>query len=70
VPLTGKKHQVRLHLSAIGFPVANDRKYPALLPEQEADFSKPLQLLAKRIVFKGPITGTLCEFESEGKLDW
>ena len=70
IPLTGKKHQVRLHLCAIGCPIVNDRKYPELLPEQKIDFSKTLLLLAKRIVFKDPIAGTLCEFESEGKLDW
>lgn len=64
-PLTGKKHQLRLHLSDLGFPILNDRCYPQLLPEQADNFCSPLQLLARKIQFRDPITGQEMVFESE-----
>lgn len=58
-PVTGKKHQLRCHLNALGIPIRHDQIYPILTPYQgyDLDFSKPLQLLAKEIAFKDPITG-------------
>lgn len=58
-PVTGKKHQLRCHLNALGVPIRHDQIYPTLTPYQgfDLDFSKPLQLLAKEISFKDPITG-------------
>jgi tRNA pseudouridine32 synthase/23S rRNA pseudouridine746 synthase len=67
-PLTGKQHQLRLHMSALGFPIVNDRYYPALLPKQADDFDNPLQLLAQSVQFKDPVSGKKMEFESERKL--
>ena len=57
-PNSGKKHQLRCHLNALGIPIRNDQIYPVLTPYQEydLDFSKPLQLLAKEIQFRDPIT--------------
>ena len=57
-PGSGKKHQLRCHLNALGIPIKNDQIYPVLTPYQEydLDFSKPLQLLAKEIHFEDPIT--------------
>lgn len=69
-PITGKKHQLRLHLSGLGFPILNDRCYPTLLPETMMDFKAPLQLLAKRIRFKDPISGRKVTYESERQLCW
>ena len=58
-PGSGKKHQLRCHLNALGVPIRHDQIYPILTPYQEydLDFSKPLQLLAKEIHFKDPVTG-------------
>lgn len=67
-PLTGKTHQLRLHMSSLGFRILNDRVYPNLLPEQDDDFSSPLQLLAKQIRLQDPVTGKLMEFTSERKI--
>jgi tRNA pseudouridine32 synthase/23S rRNA pseudouridine746 synthase len=67
-PLTGKKHQLRIHLSGLNFPIINDRYYPALLPEMQDDFSRPLQLLSRKIEFRDPITGVEMSFESQRDL--
>ena len=64
-PVTGKKHQLRLHLSGLGFPILNDRYYPDLLPEQKRMFAAPLQLLARRIRFKNPLSAKQVTYESE-----
>jgi tRNA pseudouridine32 synthase/23S rRNA pseudouridine746 synthase len=68
IPVTGKKHQLRIHLSGLGFPIVNDRYYPTLLPEMPDDFNRPLQLLSRRIEFKDPVTGVEMSFESERNL--
>jgi tRNA pseudouridine32 synthase/23S rRNA pseudouridine746 synthase len=69
-PGSGKKHQLRCHLNALGVPIRNDQIYPILTPYQEysLDFSKPLQLLAKRISFQDPITGVERVFPSNREL--
>lgn len=67
-PLTGKKHQLRLHMSGLGFSIMNDRYYPELRAKQADDLDNPLQLIAKRVKFKDPVSGRNMEFESERKL--
>jgi len=67
-PVTGKTHQLRLHMSDLGFRILNDRVYPDLLPEKEDDYSNPIQLLAKQVQFKDPITGGNLEFVSEREI--
>jgi len=67
-PLTGKKHQLRVHMSGLGFRIMNDRYYPELLPKQEDDLNNPLQLIARRVRFTDPVSGKEMEFESERKL--
>jgi tRNA pseudouridine32 synthase/23S rRNA pseudouridine746 synthase len=64
LPLTGRKHQLRLHLAALGIPVINDKLYPALTASTDDDFSKPLKLLAKSIAFRDPLSGREHYFES------
>ncbi len=61
-PETGKKHQIRIHLSGLGLGIVNDRYYPDLLPEEPADFSRPLQLHAKKLWFVDPVSGKELEF--------
>lgn len=69
-PGSGKKHQLRCHLNALGIPIRHDQIYPVLTPYQEfdLDFSKPLQLLAKEIYFKDPITGEDRAFKSQREI--
>ena len=67
-PVTGRKHQVRLHLSALGIPVLNDRLYPSVLPDEPEDFSAPLKLLARSLSFRDPLDGSERHFVSEREL--
>lgn len=69
-PVTGKTHQLRLHMSGLGFGIVNDRVYPDLQPEREDDFDQPLQLLARRIRFHDPVADQRREFQSERELSW
>ncbi len=63
-PVTGKKHQLRVHMNALGLPILNDRVYPPVQPTPDDDFRYPLQLLAKSIAFTDPLTGQPRQFES------
>lgn len=68
-PLTGRKHQLRVHLNALGTPILNDSYYPARPAEpQPDDYSKPLQLLARSIAFVDPVSGQQREFVSKRQL--
>lgn len=63
-PVTGKKHQLRVHMNALGLPIVNDRMYPPVEVTPEDDHAQPLQLLAKSIVFADPFSGQARRFES------
>ena len=63
-PVTGKKHQLRVHMNALGLPILNDRMYPPRIDTPDDDFNLPLQLLAKSIAFTDPVTGEVRQFES------
>jgi tRNA pseudouridine32 synthase/23S rRNA pseudouridine746 synthase len=67
-PITGKTHQLRIHMSGLGFRILNDRYYPELQPEQADDFAKPLRLIAKTVRFRDPVSSTDMEFCSEREL--
>jgi tRNA pseudouridine32 synthase/23S rRNA pseudouridine746 synthase len=69
-PVTGKKHQLRVHMNALGLPIRNDRMYPPVNYTPDDDYRFPLQLLAKTIAFTDPVTGLARRFESQRKLDW
>ncbi len=68
-PITGKTHQLRLHMGLIGSQILHDKFYPELLPKPASvDYSRPLQLLAKHLVFTDPVSGIKHQFESEQSL--
>jgi tRNA pseudouridine32 synthase/23S rRNA pseudouridine746 synthase len=72
-PITGRRHQLRAHMAALGMPIINDRLYPALSPHPElssTQYERPLQLLAKSLAFTDPITHERREFKSTRTLDY
>jgi tRNA pseudouridine32 synthase/23S rRNA pseudouridine746 synthase len=65
-PISGKRHQLRVHMNALGIPIEGDLFYPTVLrgPNAPEDFSQPLQLLAQSVRFSDPITGQTREWAS------
>lgn len=56
-PHSGRMHQLRVHLAALGLGILHDGFYPELLPEAPDDFDRPLQLLARELRFVDPLSG-------------
>jgi tRNA pseudouridine32 synthase/23S rRNA pseudouridine746 synthase len=67
-PFTGKHHQLRLHMALLGCPIENDPYYPELEPEPKKGFDAPLQLLARDLSFKDPVSGADLAFRSGRRL--
>lgn len=61
-PVSGRKHQLRVHMAGLGAPILGDDLYPELLADAPAD--APLQLLAKELTFDDPLTGQRRTFTS------
>ncbi|MEZ5663340.1 MAG: pseudouridine synthase [Burkholderiaceae bacterium] len=72
VPVTGKRHQLRVHMAGLGMPLVGDQFYPRVLrgPGEAEDFANPLRLLAQCIAFADPVTGEARRFESRQVLHW
>lgn len=69
-PHTGLKHQLRVHLNALGMPIVGDRFYPHVRhgPTVDDNYQHPLQLLAQSLRFTDPFTQQAREFHSRFKL--
>jgi 23S rRNA pseudouridine1911/1915/1917 synthase len=57
---TGRKHQIRVHLSGLGCPVAGDKDYGA-----KTDPENRIALHAFRLQFLHPVSGKTLTFTSE-----
>ena len=71
-PITGRTHQIRVHLWQEGYPIMGDRLY---LPEGKQGAveiaglgAEPLALRSWKIAFPHPVTGEMVCFEVEGQL--
>jgi tRNA pseudouridine32 synthase/23S rRNA pseudouridine746 synthase len=69
-PVTGKKHQLRVHMASLGAGICNDPFYPDVIKDAVDDYANPLKLLAQSLRFVDPVTGQQRQFQSEIKLDW
>jgi len=65
-PVSGKRHQLRVHMNGLGLPLVGDRFYPTVRhgPDDPGGFDDPLQLLAQALAFQDPVTGQERRFES------
>ena len=64
-PRTGKTHQLRVHMNALGLPIVGDDLYPAIEERASDDFSRPLELVARRLEFADPLSGERRVFTSQ-----
>ena len=69
-PITGRKHQLRVHMAGLGAPIANDRWYPQVVAAAPDDAGMPLKLVARSLAFTDPIDGAERRFESGCGLSW
>ncbi len=71
-PLTGRTHQLRLHMRGLGLPILGDRFYGTASGEPEDtaldDWTRPLQLLAAALELPDPRTGAPRRFTSRRTL--
>ncbi|MGB3695928.1 MAG: pseudouridine synthase [Gordonia sp. (in: high G+C Gram-positive bacteria)] len=74
LPHTGRTHQLRMHMAALGVPILGDPLYPEVDPVlatagDRGDFSTPLHLVAQRLSFIDPLSGSRRTFESARSFD-
>ncbi|MEV0450180.1 pseudouridine synthase [Streptomyces sp. NPDC050600] len=68
LPVTGRTHQLRVHMNALGLPIRHDPVYPVVREDGPEDLGRPLQLLARTLEFTDPFSGEELRFESRLRL--
>ena len=69
-PVTGRSHQLRVHLQAIGHTVVGDRLYaPGALPQPATTDSNRLMLHAQALTFEHPQGAQTMAFETANPFD-
>mgnify|MGYP000100181036 FL=1 len=61
-PITGRSHQLRVHMLALGHPILGDRLYAH---SEALKVSKRLQLHAQALTFKHPVTKNELHFKTD-----
>jgi len=67
-PSTGQTHQLRVHMNSLGVPIAGDPLYPDIVEVAPDDFTRPLQLVARTLAFRDPLSGKDVRYESARSL--
>ena len=67
-PRTGRTHQLRCQLNALGIAIVDDPLYPVERDVPVDDFSTPLQLLASVLEFDDPVDGRRRRFVTQRRL--
>ena len=65
-PVTGRTHQLRIHMSAAGIAILGDPVYPDVKPYGEEDFAVPMRLKSTELAFTDPLTGQPRRFTARG----
>jgi len=68
-PLTGRTHQLRVHMAAIGHPIVGDGKYGGQDAFLTGAVSRKMHLHARRLIISEPKAGAKEDGGSGGKLD-
>jgi tRNA pseudouridine32 synthase/23S rRNA pseudouridine746 synthase len=70
-PVSGKRHQLRVHMHALGLAIEGDQFYPVVQrgPDAREDYARPLQLLARALLFRDPVTDRLRHWTSLRQLN-
>ncbi len=72
-PISGRKHQLRVHMAALGAGICYDPLYPTLWERARrdaVDYRWPLKLLARQLAFIDPLNGYRWHFTSNQRLSW
>lgn len=68
-PLTGRTHQLRVHMAAIGHPIVGDGKYGGPDAFLTGAVSRKMHLHARRLIISEPKAGAKEDGGTGGKLD-
>lgn len=66
--VSGKMHQLRVHMMSLGLPLLNDTLYPVVYAANNDDFTSPLKLLARSLSFTHLFNGKKLSFVSHRSL--
>ncbi|AQQ16293.1 Ribosomal large subunit pseudouridine synthase A [Corynebacterium glaucum] len=64
-PVTGRTHQLRVHMCAAGAPILGDPVYPVVKAFGDEDYSVPMRLKSIEIAFEDPLSGQARHFAAQ-----